>query len=185
MNTRLVGRFGESLLLCLALACGGAPDDANLLRGRGLEPAALSPAAEAAIYQAAVRANFDPDPSLVLLVHTRMLPLAAGYEGGDTIPPALVSALRDRGVVSGTCDPKREAAKTPRCTGARTGYVIRGSPLVRVNRDTVQLNFAAEVFGPETGAAPQSLRFEKIYQLVGSGTQWRVAREARVRQPNQ
>ncbi len=183
MKSRLVGRFPESLLLCLALACGGVPDDANVFRGRGLKSAALSSAAEAAIYQAAVRASFDPDPSLVLLVHTRKLPLAAGYEGGDTVSAALVSALRERGVVTGTCDPKREAARTPRCTGPRTGYVIRASPVVQVGRDTVQINFAAEVFAPETGQAPQSLRFEKIYQLVGSGTQWRVAREARVRQP--
>jgi hypothetical protein len=149
-----------------------------------LKPAALSPAAEAAIYQASVRASFDPDPSLVLVIHKRKLPLTSGYEGGAIVPPALVSALRDRGVVSGTCDPTREAAKTPRCTGPRTGYVIRGSPVVQVGRDTVQMNFAAEVFGPESGTAPQSLRFEKIYQFVGSGTQWRVAREARVRQPN-
>jgi hypothetical protein len=184
MNSRLVGRCAESLLLCLALACGGAPDDSNVFRGRGLKPVAVSTAAEAAIYQAAVRASFDPDPSLVLLVHKLKLPSTAGYEGGDTVSAALVSALRDRGVVSGTCDPRREAAKTPRCTGARTGYVIRGSPVMQVGRDTVQLNFAAEVFGPESGAAPQSLRFEKVYQLVGSGTQWRVAREARVRQPN-
>jgi hypothetical protein len=54
---------------------------------------------------------------------------------------------------------------------------------VQVGRDTVQMNFAAEVFGPENGQSPQSLRFEKIYQFVGGGTQWRVAREARVRQP--
>jgi hypothetical protein len=111
------------------------------------------------------------------------LPLAAGYEGGDSVPSALMSALRDRGVVSGSCEPKRETARTPRCTGQRTGYVIRASPVVQVGRDTVQVNFAAEVFGPETGQSPPSLRFEKIYQLVGSGTQWRVAREARVRQP--
>ena len=183
MNTRLVGRFPESLLLCLALACGGAADDSNVFRGRGLKPVTLSPAAEAAIYDAAVRASFDPDPSLVLLAHKRKLPLIAGYDGGDRVPAALVTALRERSVVSGTCDPKREAARTPRCTGQRTGYVIRASPVVQVGRDTVQINFAAEVFGPETGQSPQSLRFEKIYQLVGGGTQWRVAREARVRQP--
>ncbi|MEO8334866.1 MAG: hypothetical protein ABI664_07830 [bacterium] len=183
MNSRLIDRFAPSVLLCLALACSGAPDDSNAFRGRGLKPVALPAAAEAAIYQAAVRASFDPDPALVLVVHKRKLPLIAGYDGGDVMPPALVSELRDRGVVSGTCDPKREAAKTPRCTGSRTGYVIRGSPVVQAGRDTVQMNFAAEVFGPETGQGPESLRFEKIYQFVGSGTTWRVAREARVRQP--
>jgi len=172
------------VLLCLALACKGAPDDSNVFRGRGLKPVALSPAAEAAIYQAAVGASFDPDPALVLLVNRHKLPTTAGYDGGDATPAGLITALRDRGVVSGACDPKREAARTPRCAGSRTGYVIRGSPVMRVGRDTVQMNFAAEVFGPESGTAPQSLRFEKIYQFVGKGTEWRVAREARVKQPN-
>ena len=120
----------------------------------------------------------------MLLVNKHKLPTTVGYDGGDATPAGLVSALRDRGVVSGTCDPRREAARTPRCAGSRTGYVIRGSPVMRVGHDTVQMNFAAEVFGPESGAAPQSLRFEKIYQFVGKGTEWRVAREARVKQPN-
>jgi hypothetical protein len=172
------------LLLCVALACsGGAPDDSNVFRGRGLKAVALPPATEASIYEAAIRASFDVDPSLVLLVNRRLLPRAAGYEGGDTIPRTLVTALRDRGIVRGVCEPKREAARTPRCNVAQTGYIVRASPVVQSGRDTVQINFSAEVFAPETGPAPPILRFEKIYQLVGSGSSWRVAREARVREP--
>jgi hypothetical protein len=45
----------------------------------------------------------------------------------------------------------------------------------------VELYFAAEAFAPATGRVPPPLRFEKIYQLVGRGEEWRVAREARVR----
>lgn len=172
------------VLLCLALACsGGATDDSNVFRGRGLKVVALPPATVASIYEAAISASFDPDPSLVLLVNRRLLPRVAGYEGGDTIPAALVSALRERGIVRGVCDPKREAARTPRCNFAQAGYVIRASPVVQAGRDTVQINFAAEVFAPATGPAPPILRFEKIYQLVGSGSKWRVAREARVKEP--
>jgi hypothetical protein len=168
---------------CVALACSGnAPDDSNVARGRGLRPLPLSPAAEAAVYDAAARASFDVGPDLVLMAHPRRLPRTAGYEGGEPLPSALLQALRDRGVVHGSCDPKHEVPlDTPRCAGAQAGYVIRGSPVVRVAADTAQLNFAAEAFAAATGQRPQALRFEKIYQLVGSGTTWRVVREARVK----
>lgn len=180
---KFVGRAG-ALVLLLSLGCSEAPDDSNVARGRGLKPAALSPVTEASVYAAAVRASFDVDPSLVLMVHPRRLPRAAGYEGGDTISGALVSALRDGGVVRGVCEPKHETARdTPRCAGPQAGYVVRASPVFQVGRDTLQINFAAEEFGAQTGLRPQALRFEKIYQLVGSGSQWRVVREARVREP--
>jgi hypothetical protein len=169
--------------LLLASACAhNADDDANVARGRGLEVVSLAPAAEAAVYDAAARASFDVGPDLVLMAHPRRLPRTAGYEGGDSLPPALLQALRARGVVRGSCDPKHEVPRDmPRCQGAQAGYVIRGSPLVRVGGDTIQLNFAAEAFAPATGQRPQALRFEKIYQLVGAGTSWRVVREARIR----
>ena len=174
-----------ALGLCLALACSdGAPDDSNVARGRGLKAAALSSAAEVAVYDASVRASFDVDPSLVLFVHPRLLPRTAGSDGGESIPAALVQALRERGVVRGVCEPKHETARdTPRCTGPQSGYVVRASSIAQAGRDTVQINFAAEAFGAATGLRPQALRFEKIYQLVGSGSQWRVVREARVREP--
>jgi hypothetical protein len=175
--------LGSLAASCLLLACSGSgPDDSNVARGRGLRPLPLSSAAEAAVYDAAARASFDVGPDLVLMAHPRRLPRTAGYEGGEPLPAALLQALRDRGVVRGSCDPKHEAPlDTPRCAGAQAGYVIRGSPVVRVAGDTVQLNFAAEAFAPASGQRPQALRFEKIYQLIGSGTTWRVVREARVR----
>jgi hypothetical protein len=168
---------------CVALACsGGGPDDSNVARGRGLTPMPLSPDAEAAVYDAAARASFDVGPDLVLMAHPRRLPRTAGYEGGDTLPPALLQALRERGVVQGACDPKHSVPlDTPRCGGTQAGYIIRASPVVRVGGDTIQLNFAAETFAAAAGQRPQALRFEKIYQLVGRGSTWRVVREARVR----
>jgi hypothetical protein len=180
--TRRTSRVAPALLLSFALACAsGAPDDSNVARGRGLKLATLPPAAEAAVYDAAVHASFDVDPSLVLFAHPRLLPRTAGYDGGDSMPAALVQALRARGVVRGVCEPKHEAARdTPRCAGPQAGYVIRASPVVQAGRDTLQINFAAEAFAAETGARPPALRFEKIYQLVGGGTAWRVVREARV-----
>jgi hypothetical protein len=170
---------------CLSLGCGGGADvDSNVARGRGLRPAALPPAAEAAVLDAAVRASFDVEPGLVLLAHPRRLPRTAGYDGGDAIPPSLLEALRRRGVVRGSCEPRHEAPRdTPRCAGAQAGYVIRSSTPFRAGGDTIQIHFMAETFAPESGARPQALRFEKIYQLVGGGTSWRVIREARVREP--
>ena len=144
----------------------------------------MEPAAEASVVDAAVRASFDMAPGLVLLSHPRRLPRTAGYEGGDAVPSRLVEALRTRGVVRGTCEPRHEAARdTPRCPAAQPGYVVRFSTPFKAGGDTIQINFAAETFAPETGARPQSLRFEKVYRLVGSGSSWRVAQEARVREP--
>jgi hypothetical protein len=171
-----------ALAALFAAACGPAqPDDSNVARGRGLKPAELAPAAVAGIYDAATRAAFDVGPGLVLLAHPRRLARTEGYDGGDSVPSELLRALRRRGVVRGTCDPIRDAPRnTPRCRVREAGYVVRASDGVRVAGDTVQINFAAERFAAATGAKPEALRFEKIYQLVGGGDTWRVAREARV-----
>jgi hypothetical protein len=171
--------------LLLAAACGkDAPSDANVARGRGLQPVALAPESEAQVYAAAVRAGFDPDPSLVLMLHPLQLPRGAGYDSGSAVPPALASALRARGVVKGTCEPIRDGARTtPRCPMAQPGYLIRATPVFRLKGDTVQMNFYAEQFAGQSGLKPQALRFEKIYQLVGRGDSWRVVREARVPDP--
>ena len=171
-------------LLCVALACSDAtPDDSHVARGRGLKPMALAPEAEASAFDAAVRASFDVAPGLVLMVHPRRLPRTAGYDGGEMLPPPVLKAMRDRGIVQGICEPKHEAPRdTPRCTGVQAGYVVRASVPLRVAGDTIQLNFAAEAYAAELGPRPQSLRFEKIYQLVGRGGDWQVLREARVRE---
>jgi hypothetical protein len=175
-----------AILAAPLAACGPAEQsDANVVRGRGLQPAALPAPAEASVYDAAVRAAFDVGPELTLLVHPHRLPRTAGYDGGDSLPASLVQSLRERGVVRGTCEPVRDAPRnTPRCPAQRPGYVVRGSDVLRVSRDTVEMYFAAERFAPATGPKPEALRFEKIYQLVGGGTAWRVVREARVPEPS-
>ncbi len=170
------------VLLALVVACGGGEDGTNFARGGRLKVAELPATSLAAVYEAAVRASFNVEPGLVLMAHPRLLPRTEGYDGGEPIPDALVAALRERGVVRGVCDPKHEAPRdTPRCPGAQAGYIVRASPPFRAAGDTVQIHFAAEAFAAERGPRPQALRFEKIYQMVGRGTQWRVAREARVR----
>jgi hypothetical protein len=181
MKMRTVGRRA-ALAAVFAAACGPAqPDDSDVARGRGLKPAELTPAAEASVYDAATRAAFDVGPGLILLAHPRRLSRTEGYDAGDTLPSVLLRALRSRGVVRGTCDPVRDAPRnTPRCKVPDAGYVVRASDVFRVAADTVQIYFAAERFAAATGAKPEALRFEKIYQLVGGDDAWRVVREARV-----
>ena len=175
-----------ALLLCLAASCSsGETEDSSIARGRGLREATLPVAAQAAIYEQASRAAFDLGPGLVLLIHPLKLPRTAGYGGGDSVSKELVAALRKRNVVSGTCTPARDNPRnTPRCPVNVPGYIVRASDVLRVSPDTVEIYYSAERFGAATGQRPEALRFEKIYQLVGSGTNWRVAREARVREPD-
>lgn len=177
------GRARVTALLLVAAACSPSqPDDANVARGRGLKRANVEPRAEAAMIDAATRAAFDVGPGLVLMLHPRRLARQAGYEGGDAVPADVLTALRALGAVRGTCEPMRDAPRnTPRCNVRDAGYVIRTSEPLRAAGDTAQLYFAAERFGPATGTRPEALRFEKVYQLVGTGTSWRVVREARVK----
>lgn len=174
------------LLLGIGAACSsGDSGDSNVARGRGLQPASLPVAAQAAIYEQASRAAFNLGPGLILLIHPLELPRTAGYAGGDSVPKELIAALRKRNVVSGTCTPERDNPRnTPRCPVNVPGYIVRASDVLRVSPDTVEIYYSAERFGAVTGQRPEALRFEKIYQLVGTGTDWRVAREARVREPD-
>jgi hypothetical protein len=167
--------------LALAASCGGASDDASVIRGRGLQPASVSADVEARMYEQAIRAAFDVGPDLVLLMHPARLPRRSEDSTGGPLPSAVLAALRARGVVRGTCEPQHEAPRdTPRCNSPAPGYVIRGSEVFRVGGDTAELYLAAEQFAPAQGAKPQALRFEKIYQLVPDRGGWRVAREGRV-----
>jgi hypothetical protein len=165
----------------LSIACGRADDsDSAVTRGRRLQLASLPPSSEAGVYEAAIRAAFDVGPGLTLMLHPRRLPRTTGYEGGEKVPSGLEAALRERGIVQGTCEPVRDGARnTPRCNSSQPGYLVRASDILRVSPDTVEIYFAAERFGAAKGRKPEALRFEKIYQLIGGGTAWRVVREAR------
>lgn len=172
-----------AMLLMLAAACGKGATEDSYARGHKRSVATLSTDAESRVIEAAIRTAFDVEPALILRMHPRRLARTAGDSGGNPTAPALVKALRDLGMVTGSCDPIRSSPKdTPRCRGPEAGYIIRASEPFTVSRDTVEINFAAEKFGAETGQKPEALRFEKVYQLVKEGTGWRVVREARVRE---
>ena len=172
-----------ALLASLAVACDESAIEDSYSRGRGKKAAAVSTSDEAQIIEASIRAAFDVEPGLYLRMHTHKLPRTAGDSGGAPISTALVQALRDRGLVLGTCEPVRAAVKgTPRCSGPEAGYIIRTTDVIAMARDTLGVYFSAEAFGPATGKNPESLRFEKVYLLVKEGARYRVAREGRVRQ---
>ncbi|CAN5910849.1 hypothetical protein BH11GEM2_BH11GEM2_28100 [soil metagenome] len=167
----------------LVTACSGADPADSYVRGRGLKVASLSADAESRIFGAAVGAAFDVTPDLSLRLHPRRLPRTAGDSGGAPAQATLVRALRDRGVIIGTCEPKRDTPRDkPRCAGPEAGYIIRASDVFAMAGDTLEVYFAAETYGAATGRKPDALRFERIYKLVKRGESWRVAREAPVRQ---
>ena len=167
----------------LATACSGGDPADSYVRGHGLNVASLSADAESRIVGAAVGAAFDVTPDLSLRLHPRRLPRTEGDSGGAPVKAMLVRALRDRGVIIGTCEPRRDAPRdTPRCSGPEAGYIIRASDVLAMPADTVEVYFAAETYGAATGRKPDALRFERIYKLVKGGESWRVVREAPVRQ---
>lgn len=167
-------------LTITALACKGeqGPGEA---RGRGLSVAQLSPAEQARVYRAAVSSAFDLGPGLVLLMHPRLLPREAGTEGGEAVPEPVIRAMRQAGTIAGTCEPvapSRDAL--PRCEAQSAGYVIRYSPVLALNGDSVQVYLSAEQYTVPGAPPQQMLRFEKAYQIVKRGGSWRVVREGRV-----
>jgi hypothetical protein len=169
-------------IAALLIGCGSAGDEErNVARGRGLRPATLSEEAQVALYRAAIAASFEPGPGLTVLLHPRRLPRTAGLEGGAPVPQSLLTRLRAAGVVQGSCEPPG-TRDTPQCAAPAAGYVVRGSDVFRAAGDTVQFHLAAERYATPTSGPQEALRFEKIYQLVPRGSDWRVAREARAPQ---
>ena len=168
----------SSLLLLLAACKGGEGADEKTVRGRGMKVMDLRDDSEVALYRAAIGASFETGPGLTVLLHPRRLPRTAGIAGGEPVPASLVKALREGGVVQGTCEPPG-TRDTPQCDAPAAGYVVRGSDVFRGSGDTVVFHFSAERYATPTSGRQDALRFEKIYQLVPRGNEWRVAREAR------
>ena len=161
-------------------ACGGdASDD---VRGRGLAIASLPSAAQARIYEAAARAAFDlSDPSLSLLLDPRILPRTVGLAPIGTLPAEVIAELRQRHVVKGTCEPPVQALRgTAHCTAALPGYVVRFSPVFALQGDTTQVYLFAQKYDTPASGISETLRFERAYQVVPSGGDWRAVREGRI-----
>ena len=174
-------RLAVALSLALVTACTRESEGDGFVRGPGLATTHLPVAAKVAIYDAALREAFDVGPGLTLLLDPRFLPRTTGLGPGTPVPKELVDALQRQRVVQGICQPPvSESREAPKCEVANPGYIVRFSDVFRVAGDSVQLHVAVQQYNTETSAAAPVLRFEKAYQVVGSGTKWRVARQGRV-----
>lgn len=162
--------------------CAGGDDDANVVRGRGLQPAALAVAAEAQIHDAVARSAFDPSPDLHLLMSSRRLPRTAGVIGGPPTSPALLRALRGGGMIEGSCAAPADSAAgaVPLCKAGAPGYLLRTTQPLQLAGDTVQIYLRADRYTIPGAPAPEAFHFEKAYQLVPRDGRWRVVREGRV-----
>lgn len=175
-------RGALTIAACGAFACAPAVERADESRSAGLPVAALDEGTEVAVVDAAVRAAFDVGPDLYLLVHPTRLPRGAGTSGGDSLPPALGSALQRAGITRGSCTPARDGdQRAPRCAAARSGYVIRVTEVFQAGGDTVRMNLLSELYATAGGPGQEPFAFEMAYKLVPRGDgRFRVVAEGRV-----
>jgi hypothetical protein len=176
------------MLVCLACAgVLGCPREPEAYRGRGLRVDTLPVNDVVRVYRAALAGSFTlDDPSLSLLVDPMLLPRGMGLAGGDSMPPAVRSALQRHRLVKGTCRVPLQRTPTPLvCRAERPGYVVRLSPpfALGAGHDSVQVHLVVQQYAIPEGPVAQRLRFERAYQLVRSGTTWRAVGEARLPQP--
>jgi hypothetical protein len=152
------------------------------VRGRGLTVATLDPAAQAHVYEAALRASFEiDDPALSLLLDRRELPRDVGLVSTERLSDAVASELRRRGVTKGGCEPAIDTkVPVPRCTAALPGYIVRFSPVFTLRGDSVQVYVYSQKYDTPSSGKSDRLRFERAYQVVRRGDDWKAVREGRV-----
>jgi hypothetical protein len=162
------------------VGCGG--DVSRDVRGRGLPTAVLSSTDQAHVYEAAARAAFDvDDPALSLLLDHRLLPRTIGLAPAGLVSSDVAAEMRRRGAIKGTCEPKLDGGRgTARCTAALPGYVIRFTPVLTLHGDSTQVYIYAQKYDTPSSGISQALRFERAYQVVRRGENWRAVREGRI-----
>jgi hypothetical protein len=166
----------------MLLACRGSKET-PAFRGPGLKVAPLEVSQQAAVNAAAIRASFDPDPSLSLLLDPVHLPRTEGYAGGTPLAPALIARMRQQGVVRGTCQPSRDSTRTvPLCPAALPGYVVRFSEILGLGggADSVQVYLFATRYRHAPREPAELLSFERAYRVGRVRGGWRVLSEARI-----
>ena len=171
-----------ALLPLALLACGG-DDGLPAARGPGLTNAELDVPQQAAINAAALNASFNPDPNLSLLIDPVYLPRTAGRQGGASVAPALIARMKQQGVVRGTCQTPRDAAKSvPLCPAPISGYVVRFSEILGLGTgaDSVQVYLAATRYRHTPKEPAELLSFERAYRVAKVRGEWRVMSEARI-----
>jgi hypothetical protein len=162
------------------LALTACRTDDSSVRGKGLTIATLPATAQARVYEAAARGAFELDPSLSLLLDSRELPRGVGLASEGMVSEEVAAGLRQRGVTRGTCQPPLAVVGVPRCTAALPGYIVRFSPVFTLGPDSVQVYIYVQKYDTPGGEPSQTLRFERVYQVVRRGDDWRAVLEGRV-----
>jgi hypothetical protein len=154
-------------------------------RGTGLQVDTLPVSDMVAVYRATLAGSFRlDDPSLSILVDPKFLPRDAGLARGDTMPSALLNALRSGGLAKGTCQVPVQNTRMPLiCRADRAGYVVRFSEPFKLGPDSVQVHVVVQQFAIPNGTMAERLRFERAYHVVRKGSAWHAVREARMPQP--
>jgi hypothetical protein len=169
--------------LALVAACSSERSSDAPSRGAGLRPATLSAAEQGTAYASALRATFEIQPNLVLLLDPALLPSARGGTSTHDLSPDVIGRMRSAGVIQGTCQPSRRAARaSPVCAAERAGYVIRVSDIFRLAADTVQRYLTAERFraARDTSGYQPPFQFEQRHQLVRRDDAWVVSKQERL-----
>ena len=176
-------RSATLLGLTVIAACSSERGSDATGRGAGLQPATLSAAEQASAYATALRAAFEIQPNLVLLVDPTLLPSARSGKATRDLPADVIARLRSPGVVQGTCQPtRRDVRASPVCPAQRAGYVIRVSDIFRLPGDSVQLYLTAERYraARDTSSYQPPLQFEQRFQLVRRNGGWVVSKQERL-----
>jgi hypothetical protein len=170
----------RGLLVVVGTIVACRPDDSNVVRGKGLELAMLPAPERARVYEAAVRGAFQVDESLSLLLDSRLLPREVGLASAGVVPANVRHAMEERGVIRGVCEPSLDIRGVPLCEAALPGYIVRYSPVFALKPDSVQVYIYVQKYDIPHIEASQTLRFERVYQVVRRGDDWRAVREGRV-----
>ena len=177
LSVRTVALLASAILF--STAC--AKDDSSV-RGHGLTVATLPAVSEAHVYEAALRSAFEvDDPGLSLLLDPRELPRDVGLAASTRLPDGVGAEMRRRGAIKGSCEPSIAGKPgVPVCKAALPGYVVRFSPVFTIKGDSVQVYVYVQKYDTPGSERSDRLRFERAYQVVKRGDDWKAVREGRV-----
>jgi hypothetical protein len=166
----------------LIVVAGCADPDANVIRGKGLKVAELTPAEQAQMYRSMTGVAFDlRSAGLVFMAHPLMLPRLKD-SAGDPVPGPLLTAMQSASTVVGVCEPQVVANhRTPRCPSADSpGYLLRFSDVLIMPHDTMVAYMEVEKYDTPAAPSVEPIRFERAYKLVKKADGWTAVSEGRV-----
>jgi hypothetical protein len=173
-------RTAAVVIVAIPVLCACRDEDVNVIRGKRLAVATLPADAQARVYEAAARGSFDVDGTS-LLIDRRLLPRTIGLADDGRLADSVVDAMRKRGAIKGVCEPPLDASPgTAKCEADLPGYVVRYSPVFTITNDSVQVYVYAQKYDTRASGLSETLRFERAYQVVRHGDDWRAVREGHV-----